>query len=212
MLAINDFVDHWAVTLTVTLRQEKCQSRERRPNFERAAILTPKAKAQFESIWAQAPTPPAICADEAGDTSGSLPAGDRRAEAAMGNCAFMGRAPRAFHRTTKRTGGASGGLRSLAGCQNETTVWSLAGMGLQRRDLRQPGWAKCCGRLRDPRVVLSGKTRLSGSREGRKGSGWRRSQVPLVRSGNSSDSSAVPRKRGDRNLWRSSQLRTGLLC
>ena len=28
-------------------------------NFERAAILTPEAKVQFERIWAQAPTPPA---------------------------------------------------------------------------------------------------------------------------------------------------------
>ena len=59
MLAINDFVDHGAVTLTVTLRQEKRQSRGRRPNFERAAILTPEAKAQFESIWA--PSPHAAC-------------------------------------------------------------------------------------------------------------------------------------------------------
>ena len=29
LLAINDFVDHRAVTITVTLRREKCQSRER---------------------------------------------------------------------------------------------------------------------------------------------------------------------------------------
>ena len=50
LLAINDFVDHRAVTITVTLRREKCQNRERRLNFERAAILTPEAKAQFESI------------------------------------------------------------------------------------------------------------------------------------------------------------------
>ena len=50
LLAINDFVDHRAVTITVTLRREKCQSRERRLNFERAAILTPEAKAQFESV------------------------------------------------------------------------------------------------------------------------------------------------------------------
>ena len=50
LLAINDIVDHRAVTITVTLRREKCQNRERRLNFERAAILTPEAKAQFESI------------------------------------------------------------------------------------------------------------------------------------------------------------------
>ena len=56
MLAINDLMDHQAVTLTVTLRQEKCQSRERRPNIECAANLTPEAKAQFESMWVQAPT------------------------------------------------------------------------------------------------------------------------------------------------------------
>ena len=56
LLAINDFVDHRAVTITVTLRREKCQNRKRRVNFERAAILTPEAKAQFESMWAQAPT------------------------------------------------------------------------------------------------------------------------------------------------------------
>ena len=57
MLAINDLMDHQAVTLTITLRQEKCQSRERRPNIECAANLTPEAKAQFESMWVQAPTP-----------------------------------------------------------------------------------------------------------------------------------------------------------
>ena len=64
LLAISDFVDHRAVTITVTLRREKCQNRERRLNFECAAILTPEAKAQFESIWAQAPTPPATWARE----------------------------------------------------------------------------------------------------------------------------------------------------
>ena len=55
---------HRAVTITVTLRREKCQNRERRLNFERAAILTPEAKAQFESKWAQAPTPPATSAPQ----------------------------------------------------------------------------------------------------------------------------------------------------
>ena len=50
LLAVNVFVDHRAVTITVTLRREKRQSRERRLKFERAAILTPEAKAQFESI------------------------------------------------------------------------------------------------------------------------------------------------------------------
>ena len=63
LLAINDFVDHRAVTITVTLRREKCQM-ERRLNFERAAILTLEAKAQFESIWARDPTPPATWAPE----------------------------------------------------------------------------------------------------------------------------------------------------
>ena len=65
--------------------------------------------------------------------------------------------------------------------------------------------------LRDRRVVRSGKIRLSGSREGRPGSGRRRPPVPLVRFGILSDSSAA-RKRGDRNQWRSLQLKTGLLC
>ena len=37
LLAINDFVDHRAVKIMVTLRWEKCQSRERRLNFERAS-------------------------------------------------------------------------------------------------------------------------------------------------------------------------------
>ena len=64
LLAINDFVDHRAVTITVTLRREKCQNREQRLNFERAAILTPEAKVRFESIGAQAPTPPATWAPE----------------------------------------------------------------------------------------------------------------------------------------------------
>ena len=64
MLAINDFVDHRAVTITVTLRREECQNRGRRLNFERAAILTPQAKAQFESTWSQAPKPPATWAPE----------------------------------------------------------------------------------------------------------------------------------------------------
>ena len=67
------------------------------------------------------------------------------------------------------------------------------------------------GRLLQP-LARSGKTRLSGSREGRPGSGRRRLPVPLVRFGILSDSSVVPRKRGDRNQWRSLQRKTGLLC
>ena len=130
LLAINDFVDHRAVTITVTLRRETCQSRERRLNFERAAILTPEAKAQFESILG--PGSHAACDlnpgtdrtgnDHAGpgDTSGSLPAGDPHAEAAMDNCVFMGRDPGAFHRAPSvlgerqdaEGGGQEGGLRS----------------------------------------------------------------------------------------------------
>ena len=227
MLAINDFVDQRAVTLTVTLRQEKCQSRERLPNFERAAILTLEAKAQFESIWAQAPNTPAIWAPELIEQAMAMLAQETlQAVCPLGTEAprqlrIHGQSSACFPSHDKRTGGASGSRRRQSsrrfskfggGCQIEATVWSLAGMGLQRRDLRQPGWANSCGRLRDRRVVLSGKIRLSGSREGRQESGRRRSQVPLVRSGISSDSSAVPRKRGDRNWWRSSQLRTGLLC
>ena len=132
--AINDFVDHRAVTITVTLRWEKCQNRERRLNFERAAILKPEAKAQFESMWAQAPTPPAIWAPELIEQAMTMlaqetlqvvcPLGTPAPEVAMDNCVSMGRDPSAFHRTTSvlgerqdaEGGGQDGGFRRLAGC------------------------------------------------------------------------------------------------
>ena len=155
----------------------------RRLNFERAAILTPEAKAQFESIWA-------------------------RAEAAMDNCVFMDR----VHSIGRQVYWGSVKMQKEAVkravfeawrvCQNVTRMWSLAGMRLQRQDWRQTGWADRC----------SHKIRLGGSREGRPGSGRRRLPVSLVRFGILSDSLPIPRKRGDRNQWRSLQLKTGLLC
>ena len=48
MLALNDFVDNRAVTLTISQRHEIRHDRARRMNFERAAILTKEAREGLE--------------------------------------------------------------------------------------------------------------------------------------------------------------------
>ena len=114
---------------------------------------------------------------------------------------FLGRASGRRRRRSRGRSSKFGGV-----CQNVTRRNAIAEARLETARL---------GRLLRPlarsarRAVGQDKAEW---REGRPGSGRRRLQVPLVRFSILSDSSVVPRKRGDRNQVRSLQWKTGLLC